>query len=382
MRRLIALAIPGGPRFLTELRAAFEAGDAVLPLDPRLPRTATRRVLDALAPEVVVDESGDRTTVAGGRPVEAGDALVVPTSGTTGEPKGVVLTRDAVVASALATSAQLNVDPARDRWLACLPLAHVGGLSVLTRSLVTGTPVEVQARFEVEDVLRANRAGATLVSLVSTALARLGDGAGGFRTVLLGGGPPPPSRPPNAVATYGMTETGSGIVYDGYPLAGVELRTAPDGEVEVRCPMLFRGYRDGTDPRSPDGWFATGDAGAIDPSGRLRLHGRCSDLVISGGENVWPAVVERVVGRHPAVADVAVAGRPDPEWGERVVAIVVAAPAAGRPPVLEELRDLVKEELGPWSAPRELLLVDALPRSPGGKLLRRELPALLRGTSD
>jgi O-succinylbenzoic acid--CoA ligase len=379
VHRLVALAVPGGPRFLTELASAFDAGDAVLPVDPRLPAPATRRLLDALAPGVVVDEHGGRTALPGGRPVEDGDALVVPTSGTSGEPKGVVLTRDAVVASALATSARLGADPSRDRWLACLPLAHVGGLSVITRSLVTGTPVEVHPRFEVEAVARANRDGATLVSLVATALARLGERAAGFRKVLLGGGPPPPAPPPNAVATYGMTETGSGIVYDGYPLEGVELRISPGGEVEVRGPMLFRGYRDGTDPRRPDGWFATGDAGALDASGRLTLHGRCSDLVISGGENVWPAVVEQVVGRHPSVGDVAVAGRPDPDWGERVVAIVVTAAGADRPPALEELRDLVKAELGPWSAPRELLLVDALPRSAGGKLLRHRLPPLLAG---
>jgi O-succinylbenzoic acid--CoA ligase len=377
VRRLVALAMPGGPRFLIELEAAFEAGDAVLPVDPRLPPPAARRLLEVMAPCLLVDEAGRRTSLNGSRPVEAGDALVVPTSGTTGEPKGVVLTREAVVASALASSARLRVDPSSDRWLACLPLAHVGGLSVLTRALVTGTPVEIHPRFEVEAVRRANGAGATLVSLVARALARLGAGAAGFRTVLLGGGPPPAAPPPNAVATYGMTETGSGIVYDGWPLEGVELRTEPDGEVSVRCPMLFRGYRDGTDPRDSAGWFATGDAGAIDGAGRLTLHGRCSDLVISGGENVWPAVVEEVVGRHPAVAEVAVAGRPDAEWGERVVAIVVAAAGAERPPALEELRDLVRAELGAWSAPRELLLVDALPRSPGGKLLRTHLPRLL-----
>src|SRR5437879_3032321 len=144
-------------------------------------------------------------------PVEDGDALVVATSGTTGEPKGVVLTHDAVEASARATSDRLAVDPARDTWLSYLPLAHIGGLSVVTRALVTGTPLT----FDVE-------AGATLVSLVPTQLRRLD--ARAFRTIVLGGAAPPEDRPANCVVTYGMTETGSGVVYDGVPLAGVQVR--------------------------------------------------------------------------------------------------------------------------------------------------------------
>jgi o-succinylbenzoate---CoA ligase len=174
-----------------------------------------------------------------------------------------------------------------------------------------------------------------------------------------------------------MTETGSGIVYDGVPLEGVEVRIGADDEVQVRGPMLLRAYRDGSDPKDAGGWLPTGDAGRLGPDGRLTLHGRLSELVISGGENVWPALVEDVLRRHPAVADVAVGGRPDEEWGERVVAVVVP-PDSGRPPCLEELRELVKDHLGPWSAPRELLLVDELPRSAGGKLRRAALARLLR----
>lgn len=378
MRRLVALAMPAGPAFLDELRRALDAGDAVLPLDPRLPPAAAERLLRALAPTHLVDVGSPRRRLAGGRPVEEGDALVVATSGTTGEPKGVVLTAAAVVASALATSHRLGVDPARDRWLACLPLAHVGGLTVVTRAVVTGTPLELQPGFDPAAVERAARAGgATLTSLVATALRRLEGAAGAFRSVLLGGAAAPPDLPPNVVTTYGMTETGSGVVYDGLPLDGVELRIGANEEVLVRGPMLLRAYRDGTDPKRAGGWLQTGDAGRLGPGGRLTLHGRLSDLVISGGENVWPALVEEVLRAHPAVADVAVGGRPDPDWGERVVAVVVPSAGAERPPRLDDLRELVKSQLGPWSAPRELLVVEELPRGAGDKVRRAELARLL-----
>jgi len=329
---------------------------------------------------VVIDGSGQEVARPGAAPVEDGDALVVATSGSTGEPKGVVLTHDAVEASARATSARLEVDPGRDRWLACLPLAHVGGLSVLTRAMVTGTPVEIQPRFAVESARSAAlERGATLVSLVPLALARLGrEGAALFRTIVLGGQQPPAGRPPNSVATYGMTETGSGVVYDGFALDAVEVRIEA-GEVSLRCPMLLRCYRDGTDPKTTDGWFATGDAGDLDTSGRLRIHGRLDDVVISGGEKIWPTQVEALLRGHRAVADVAVGGRPDPEWGAMLVAYVVPAPEesggdAAR--LLAELRELVKEHLASFASPRELVLVAELPRTPMGKIRRTELRRL------
>ena len=144
--------------------------------------------------------------------------------------------------------------------------------------------------------------------------------------IVVGGQQPPAGRPANVVATYGMTETGSGVVYDGVGLEGVEV-SLRSGEVWLRCPMLLRCYRDGTDPKTADGWFATGDAGELDGDGRLSIQGRLDELVISGGENIWPAQVEAVLRRHPCVADVAVGGRPDAEWGVRLVAYVV--PSAG-----------------------------------------------------
>lgn len=362
--------MPGGAGFVAALRRAWDRGSAVLPLDQRLSPSAKARLLGVLAP-AAVDAGDGPVPWAGGRPVAEGDALVVATSGTTGVPKGVVLTRAAVEASAAATSERLGVDPDRHRWLACLPLNHVGGLAVVTRSLVTGTPLDVLPGFAVEAVL--DRAGPQVfVSLVATALRRIG--AAAFHTVVLGGAAPPLDLEANVVTTYGMTETGSGVVYDGVPLRGVEVALDPaTSEIRLRGPMLLRAYRDGTVPLDPAGWLATGDAGHFDPAGRLHVWGRIGDLIVTGGENVWPGPVEAAVRQIPSVAEVAVAGRPDPEWGQRVVAWVVPA-AGGAGPTLAEVRAAVAELVAPYAAPKELVTVDALPRTSIGKVRRDLLP--------
>ena len=352
MARLVVLDADD-PAFVDRLRRAWDAGDAVLPLDPRLPGPARAAVLAAARPT---------------EPTESDDALAVATSGTTGEPKVAVLTHAALLASAAATSARLEVDAAADHWLACLPLAHVGGLSVITRALLTGTPLTVHGRFDPDAVAKAAADGCTLTSLVPTALGRIDPAA--FRAILVGGQAPPDGRPPHVIATYGLTETGSGVVYDGVPLDGVDLRISTDGEIYVRGPMLLRGYRDGRDPKV-DGWLPTGDLGSL-TGGVLQVHGRRTELIITGGENVWPAAVERALLTHPSVVDVAVVGRPDPEWGERVVAVVVAADSES-PPALDELRNHVKQTLPAHASPTVLELVATLPRTASGKIRRDDL---------
>lgn len=366
-RQLVALDLPGGPAFVEALRRVWDRGDAAFPVDRRLPAPARDRLLTAIAPAALIGPDGEVHRLAGGRPVEAGDALVVATSGSTGDPKGVVLTHDAVRASALATSSRIGVGP-DDHWLACLPLAHVGGLSVVTRALSTGTTLTVLPGFDAHAVADAAAAGATLVSLVATALARID--AAGFRWIVLGGAAAPPDRPDNVVVTYGATETGSGVVYDGMPIDGVDVAIADDGEIRLRGPMLLRAYRDGTSPLDPDGWFPTGDLGAWRDDGRLVVHGRRGDLIITGGENVWPDPVERALRRHPGVADVMVTAVPDAEWGHAVVAVVVPADASS-PPTLGDLRGAVKEVLPAYCAPRRLELVAAIPRTALGKPRRQ-----------
>jgi O-succinylbenzoic acid--CoA ligase len=344
--RLVAIDRPGGVEFVDELQRIWGRGDAAFPVDQRLPSSAKAAVCAAMRV---------------GEPVEPGDALVVATSGSTGEPKGVVLTHEAVTASAAATSARLGVT-AHDHWLACLPLSHVGGLSVVTRALHSGTRLTVLPGFDADAV---NSSDATLVSLVATALPRVRTER--FRAIVLGGSRPPVDRPANCVTTYGMTETGSGVVYDGVPLDGVEVQIDDRGEIRLRCPMLLRCYRDGSTPVDADGWFPTGDLGRWLDDGRLHVEGRRGDLIITGGENVWPEAVEAALADHPGVAEVMVRGVDDDEWGQIVEAVVVPV---GDPPSLASLRSHVKEHHPAFMAPRRLEIVESLPRTSIGKLRR------------
>lgn len=371
MTDVVALAIEQGPGFVDRLRDEWDAGNAVAPLARDLPEPERARLLTALRPTHIVDDGGRRRH-PGGAEAESGDALVVATGGSTGEPKGVVLTHEAVAASARMTSTALAIDPAVDHWLCCLPVWHIGGLSVITRALAAGTGLTVHPRFAPDAVAAAAASGVTRVSLVTRALASV-DPAW-FTTVLLGGGAPPSDRAANVIATYGSTETGSGVVYDRAPLPGVELRTDATGQLWVRSPTMLRCYRDGSDPKA-DGWYPTGDAGAVDADGLLRVEGRLDDAIITGGEKVWPTRLEAVLARVPGIRAVAVTGRPHPEWGHEVVALVEVEPGHVLGP-LGEIRAIVRDELPAHYAPRAVVAVARLPRTPFGKIRRSALEPL------
>ena len=362
MPKLTALNLPGSPDFVHALQSVWERGDAVFPLDRRLPAAAQRSMLQGFGVATVISEDGE-TALSDGEPIEPGDALVIATSGSSGPPKAAVLTHAAVEASARATSERLQVTD-NDHWLACLPLAHVGGLSVITRSLITGTTLTVIDGFDA-DVVSASEA--TLVSLVATALQRIDPSL--FRAIVLGGARPPVDRPPHCIATYGLTETGSGVVYNGKPLNSVEIEIR-DGEVHVRGPMLLRCYRDGTSPLTSGGWLPTGDLGFLRDDGSLHVEGRRGDVINTGGEKVWPDDVERQLIQHPDIHDVAVTGLPDNEWGQIVAAFVVSA----RPNLsLDEIRAHCRAQLPGYALPKQLELVEAIPRTALGKVRRSEL---------
>ena len=324
------------------------------------------------------------------------------TSGTTGERKGTELTFGGLRASGAAVAAAVGAGPG-DGWLCCLPLHLVAGLAVVGRAWVTGAPVTAQPGFDPTAVAADGRSA--FISLVPTMLRRLldtdPDAAARFRHVLLGGGTIDPALLARARAdgatvstTYGMTETWGGIVHNGHPLPGVELRLDPGtagegqaaggddiGEILVRAPMLMRGYRlwpEGTAAAvDADGWYRTGDLGRFDPDagGRLWVVDRVGDVVNTGGVKVSPTEVERILAGHPAVAEVCVAGRPDPEWGQRVVAFVVPA-ASANPPALADLRAYAREHLSAAKLPREVVLVDTIPRTAGGKPAPTSPPGL------
>ena len=368
MARLVALDLALGPALEASLRACVERGDAVCVLDRRLSPRARDREIAALAPTHLVDEGGARP-LGGGRGVEGDVGAVVRTSGSSGDPKVAELSWSALRASARITSEALGRGRAAT-WFPCLPACHVGGLAVLLRSVLAGAGL---AWGDSSDPGSGPGLGATHVAVVRAQLSRAD--LSGYDVVLLGGGRPPADRPSNAVATWGMTETGSGVVYDGRPLPGVDVAAA-DGELLVRSPTLFTRYRDAERPRvlGPDGrddWFPTGDAGEV-VDGVVRVFGRLESVIVTGGEKVWPEDLEAVVARLPGVRDVAVTGVHDPEWGERVVCVVV-----GDTDGLDDaIRAAADEAIGPWAKPKEIRHVAAIPRTPTGKVARRSLAEL------
>lgn len=374
----MALDVPPGPAFVRALEALWADGDAVLPIAPGLPAPARERTIARLRPAAVVDDAGERA-LPDPEPVAAGTALVVATSGSTGTPKGVALSHAALSASARASLGRLGAERGADRWLCCLPTSHVAGIATLVRSQLLGTAAVVHPRFDPAAVAAAD---ATMVALVPTMLARLLDAGADiarFRAILLGGAPPPEGLLDRAraaggrvVCSYGMTETAGGCVYDGVPLDGVEVALDPDGRIVVRGPVLFTGYRGGP-PRQlrEGGWFPTADRGDWTADGRLVVLGRLDDVIVTGGYNVHGEAVAALLRTHPLVADAAVSGRADPEWGQRIVATVVPADPA-RPPQLGQLRAYVAERVAGYAAPRELVLVEEIRRSPLGKPLAAE----------
>lgn len=308
------------------------------------------------------------------------EPLVVETSGSTGAPKRVVLSRRAVLASVGATARRLGGE---GRWLLALPASYVAGAQVVCRSVVAG---HAPVLLEDHGSLAAAAEGVDFVSLVPTQLHRALDvpedvaALGRLRTVLLGGGPIDPALRARAaaagvrvVATYGSAETAGGCVYDGVALDGVGLATEVDGRLRVSGPTLFDRY-DG-DPALTgevlvDGWFRTADAARIDEDGRLQVLGRVDDMVITGGVNVPAPAVARRLRAHPAVAEAEVLGVPDEEWGTRLVAFVVGDVS------LEQARAWVAEGHPRSWAPRQLVLLDRLPMLANGKVDRLQLASV------
>jgi O-succinylbenzoic acid--CoA ligase len=318
---------------------------------------------------------------------------IIYTSGTTGRPKGAVLTYGNHWWSAVASALNLGLQ-ADDIWLDCLPLFHVGGLSILLRSVICGMTALVHARFDAASVNRAiDEQGVTILSVVSTMLDRMLSERGdrpyppSLRCVLLGGGPAPLPLLERAiragapvVQTYGLTETASQVATlspedallkvgsAGKPLVGSQLHIAEDGEIWVRGPSVSPGY---LHQHPLQGWLHTGDLGRLDEDGYLYVLDRRDDLIVSGGENVYPAEVEAALLAHPAVADAGVFGVQDAEWGRYPAALVVLK--TDRATSADELIAFCRERIASYKVPRRIDFRDALPRNAAGKLLRRDL---------
>jgi len=380
-RDLVAVAMPPGVGWFDIVAQAWASGAAILPIDHRLPVAEVAALLERARPTVVLEQGGVRRMR--GERVDPGVALVVHTSGTGGDPKLAQFDRRAIDAAVASSALALEATP-HDRWLCCLPLAHVGGLLVLMRGVLLGAPVTVQPGFDPEAVAAEERA--VFTSIVPTMLGRLLDAEidlTRFRAILVGGAHLSPELRERAerdgarvIETYGLTESCGGVVYDGLPLPGTQTRIDADGGIQLSGPTMMLGYRFGGDATAAaftdDGWLRPGDAGEIDREGRLHVVGRIDDLINSGGEKVWPHEVETALRGHPKVAEVAVGGRLDHDWGQRVVAWVVPADPAD-PPTLDELRDFAATTIARHKAPRELIVARELPRTFSGKVRRAAL---------
>ncbi len=393
----VATTLPPGTDFAALLHATPRLGAALVPLSPRLTAGEREAALAGSAPRLVVDEplAGPEAEVRDPAAALSPDTAhtILFTSGTTAAPKPVTLTYANHLASARASAANLGVEP-DDRWLCALPVHHVGGLAILLRSAIYGTAAVVHERFDADAVTASLESGeTTLVSLVATQLRRLVtagfEAAPALRTALLGGGPVPrdllawaAQRGLPVVQTYGMTETASQIATltagealeagrrgsAGRALEGVELRIAPDdGEILVRGPMVSRPALAG------DGWLHTGDRGALDADGYLWVEGRLDEVVVTGGENVAAREVEEALLAHPAVAEAAVVGRHDADWGQAVTAYVVLEPPRGGEPTDVELVAHCRRRLAAHKAPKRIHRLLALPRTESGKIARSRL---------
>jgi O-succinylbenzoic acid--CoA ligase len=387
----VALSMYPSRELIVLVHALMKVGAVLLPLGPRLTEAERAEVVAVEEPTLDLRDPGELTQSEADLPLlgehDMNDvACRVLTSGSTGPPRPVSLTYGNFLWSAVGSGFNIGVQP-QDHWLCCLPLSHISGLSIAMRSVIYGTTAVLQDGFEVDRVAASlQEDGVTVLSLVTTTLTRLleaGADLSGPRAILVGGGPVPEEpleeaigRGATVVQTYGLTEACSQVTTlapadaqrklgsAGRPLLTTHLRIQ-DGEILVQGPTVAPGCADA------DGWLHTGDLGRIDEEGFLYVEDRIDDLIVSGGENVVPAEVEKVLMRHPEVADAAVIGREDPEWQQAVTAVVVLESGSEATP--DDLRRHCAGALADFKVPKRVELAAALPRTPSGKLMRRAL---------
>jgi O-succinylbenzoic acid--CoA ligase len=413
-RRLASLGVGSGDRVCTRLQngplaaalphAVMRLGAQLVPLNTRLTHDEIQWQVNDVSPRLIIDDSFDfgrvsEKSVDLKSEYDLDETLaIIYTSGTTGTPKGAMLSIGNFWWSALGSAFNLeNRDD--DKWLACMPLFHVGGLSIVMRSAIYGITAVVHDGFDAGRVNASiDHEGITIVSLVAVMLERLLDERQGrpfpdsLRCILLGGGPASPELLARCTAsgapvvqTYGLTEACSQVATVPLAEAGKragsagkvlhpnEIDISSDGEILVRGPIVMKGYYNNPEATSRsivDGWLHTGDAGRIDADGYLYVLDRRSDLIVTGGENVYPAEVEAVLTAHPGVIDAAVIGVADPTWGQRVVAVVRVSDETNA----DALTDHCRGRLAGFKRPSEFQFVhEALPRTASGKLRRAEI---------
>jgi O-succinylbenzoic acid--CoA ligase len=375
------------------LHALTKLGAVAVPLDPGAPAPDNDRLLAGAAAKLVVGSAGDLAQAPDDLKIDPGGDFetddvhcVIHTSGTGGEPTAVELTYGNHLWSAIGAGVRIGVAPT-DRWLCCLPLHHIGGLSIVLRCALYRIPIVIEPFDAATTADTIERRGVTIVSLVPTMLTRLLDAGAPLerlRCAVIGGAAAPRSLVERALSagapvapTYGLTETASQVATmppsetrerpdsAGPPILSTEVRIDDDGRICVRGPTVAPGLAD------TDGWLVTGDLGRIDDDGYLYVVGRADDVIVTGGENVSPAEVEDVLLEHPAISDAGVHGRDDPEWQHAVVATVVLT--ADGSATEDDLRAFCRERLAPHKVPKAIVFVTKLPRNAQGKLERNKL---------
>ncbi|MEO8092588.1 MAG: o-succinylbenzoate--CoA ligase [bacterium] len=387
----VAIELEAGLDHVIVMHALMKLGAVAYPLNTRLAPAERAAELERAGPGLVISEADDAGMTEADFPLLGEhdlDAVCcrILTSGSSGHARAVGLTYGNHLWSAVGSAFNLGVEPT-DRWLCCLPLFHVSGVSIAIRSVVYGTTAVIHDGFDVDRIAASLEGdGITLVSLVSTQLVRLleaGVDLLPLRAVLVGGGPVPDDvladaigRGATVVQTYGLTEAASQVTTlapaearrklgsAGRPLLTTHLRIQ-DGEILVQGPTVAPGVSD------EDGWLHTGDLGRIDDEGFLYVTDRLGDVIVTGGENVIPTEVEEVLLRHPDVVDAAAIGRADAEWQEVVAAVAVLR--SGAEADAKALRRHCSQSLAGYKVPKRFEFAGELPRTASGKLLRREL---------
>ena len=372
MAELIALVSKQSLSLVERIRRAWDDGDAISVLDPDLPLPYLNALIDAVDPDWVEYQDSPATPRRRRYDLVEDAALVICTSGTSGTPKAVVHTAGNLAASAIATGEYLRVTPGEGTWICALPITHIGGFSTITKALYQGLDLKVFANFDYAAIAAVARETPSYLPLVRANLAHISPEL--FKHLILGAGVPPQELARNASVTYGLTETGSGLVYDGVALQGVDLRVAKDGEILLKGDMIATHYRDGSEIYAADGWFHTDDAGEV-IDGKLQVHGRRSELIYSGGEKIIPHLVEAEIKKLPSVEDVAVVGVDDPDYQQVAWAFVVTK-GGNTPPGIAEIKAVVRRALPHYYAPRGVSYLSSLPKTLLGKVQKNRLREL------